>query len=645
MRTLVAEPVGDYVADLGEGPCWLADGRLTWVDVLLGRLLVADPLAGMRVATRYAPGLHVTAALPLEDAEDGWILAAGTGFVHLRPDGSQVALAQPELDRQGFVRMNDAKCDPVGRLWAGSMGYDERPGAGSLYRVDLDGTVTRVLEGLQISNGIDWSPDGRTFYFVDTGRRTLYSAPYDLDRGSIGELQPLVEPPPSDGGPDGLTVDAEGTIWVAFWGGGGVHRYDPTGRLLERIEVASPFTTSCCLGGADGRTLFVTSAKRPLSYAQRCANPDAGRIFAAAVDAVGVPTRPFRGVLPEATAGAGSPGLPARPERREPSEAGGAEAVGAAGPLVRLGLAARVPEAPASDRRFPDGGAYRIEIPSVESPAALRAVIAEAAEREVPVHRVSQGSGVTLLTDDEIAEMLAICREADIELCLFLGPRASWSTGGGRASTAGSGGARARGADQLRESIADARRAVELGVRCLLTADEGVLWTLHRLRAAGELPDDLTLKVSALSGPLNPAAFALLERIGADSINVHSDLTAAQIGELRVAGAAAIDLYVEAPDDLGGFVRHHEAAEFVRVGAPVYLKFGLRNAPPLYPVGGHLAQVAVETARERVRRAAICLDVMAAGSVAPPSPVPARRPPEPLERFPLPPLAERVAPR
>jgi hypothetical protein len=314
--------------------------------------------------------------------------------------------------------------------------------------------------------------------------------------------------------------------------------------------------------------------------------------------------------------------------------------------LSTVGLSCEQPAPLGTTARFPDGGAYRIEIPSVETLDALDAVLDEATDRGVPIHRVSQGSGVTLLSDAEITALVDHCEAAGVELCLFLGPRASWGTGGGRASSAGTGGARARGSEQLRDSLADAERAVGLGVRCLLVADEGVLWTLHELRSAGHLPDDLTLKVSALSAPLNPASFALLERIGADSINVHSDLSVGQIAELRAAGTAAIDLYVESPDDLGGFVRHHEATELVRVGAPVYLKFGLRNAPPLYPVGGHLAAVAVATARERVRRAAICLELMArAGGSFDPSPVPARSAPEGLRRIPAGLLAHETGDR
>jgi hypothetical protein len=303
--------------------------------------------------------------------------------------------------------------------------------------------------------------------------------------------------------------------------------------------------------------------------------------------------------------------------------------------LEGLGLDYEQPRPRTSSGRFPDGGAYRVEIPSVEGPGPLAVVIAAAAKEGVLVHRVSQGSGVMLLSDAEIEEMVVVCAEAEIELCLFLGPRASWDIGGGRASTAGSGGARARGADQLRQSLADAERAVELGVRCLLVADEGVLWLLAELRAEGSLPSDVTLKLSALSGPLNPASFALAERLGADSVNVSSDLTISQIAELRAAAAVPIDFYVESPDDLGGFVRHYDAAEIVRVGAPVYLKFGLRNAPGIYPVGAHLTAVAEASARERVRRAALCLALLRrAGDEPQASPPGARSAPDGMRRFP-----------
>lgn len=266
--------------------------------------------------------------------------------------------------------------------------------------------------------------------------------------------------------------------------------------------------------------------------------------------------------------------------------------------------------APASRQRFPDGGAFRIEIPSVEGPRALEAVLGAADELHVRIHRVSQGSGVAMLSDSEIVAMVDACAAHDVELCLFLGPRGTWDVGGAVHSTGGSPGPRVRGGDQLRYSLDDALRAVDLGVRCLLVADEGVLWAVHLLRAEGALPADLTLKLSALAGPANPASFQVVQRLGADSVNVPGDLTVHQLAEMRAAGSAAIDLYVESPDGAGGFVRHHEAPEFVRVAAPVYLKFGLRNAPDIYPMGEHLAELASSTARERVRRASLGLALL-----------------------------------
>lgn len=265
---------------------------------------------------------------------------------------------------------------------------------------------------------------------------------------------------------------------------------------------------------------------------------------------------------------------------------------------------------PSSADRFPDGGAWRIEIPSVEGIAAMRAVVEEAASLQVPLHRISQGSGVMMLGDDEIREMLALGEQEQVEVCLFLGPRGTWDIGASAASRSGGAGPRARGIDQLGQCLADLRRAAGLGVRNVLVADEGVLWAGHRLRAAGELPADLRFKISVLVGPVNPAAFQVMAALGGDSINVPSDLTITQLAELRAASPAALDMYIECPDDMGGFVRLYEVAEILRVAAPVYLKFGLRNAPPTYPGGRHLTDLAVSTGRERVRRARMALDIL-----------------------------------
>ncbi|MFQ6392163.1 hypothetical protein ACLMAJ_01770 [Nocardia sp. KC 131] len=305
--------------------------------------------------------------------------------------------------------------------------------------------------------------------------------------------------------------------------------------------------------------------------------------------------------------------------------------------LNLLGLAVPQPRSEdASPHSFPDGGQWRTEIPSVEGPEALAAVLAESHRLDVPIHRISQGSGIWMLTDAEITEMVDACAAGDIELCLFTGPRATWDIGAGTRTPAGGTGPRALGHSGLAGCVEDAVRAIELGVRCILVADEGVLWVLHQLRAAGNLPADTTLKLSALIGPVNPAAVAVYERLGADSINVPSDLTAAHFTEIRRTSRVPLDLYVETPDDLGGYVRMYEAAELIRRAAPIYLKFGLSKAPGIYPSGAHLRETVVATARERVRRGRLVLDLLRRlDSDGGMSPLGARLPGE-LERFPVP---------
>lgn len=266
---------------------------------------------------------------------------------------------------------------------------------------------------------------------------------------------------------------------------------------------------------------------------------------------------------------------------------------------------------PDSPKRFGDGGQYRIEIPSVEGPRAMEAVIAAADDQSVPVHRVSQGSGIMLQTDGEIARMVELGRQRGIEVCLFVGPRAAWDTGAQAVSAAGRGiGAALRGADQLAYGIEDVLHASALGIRSVLVADIGHLMVLGRMKTAGDLPSDFVLKVSVTLAAANPATARVLEDLGATSINLPVDLSLPQIAAVRQAVDVALDFYVESPDDLGGLVRHYEIPELVRVGAPIYLKFGLRNAPGLYPSGYHLEPSVLALSRERVRRAAIALGLL-----------------------------------
>ncbi|MEU9651249.1 hypothetical protein AB0E00_20330 [Streptomyces sp. NPDC048110] len=280
--------------------------------------------------------------------------------------------------------------------------------------------------------------------------------------------------------------------------------------------------------------------------------------------------------------------------------------------LTALGLAAPDPDpADASPHSFPGGGRWRTEIPSCEGPEALAVVLKESSRLDVPIHRISQGSGVWMLTDAEITEMVEATAERDIELCLFTGPRGTWDIGGSTRTDSGGAGLRARGHAAVAGCVEDAVRAGKLGVKCLLVADEGVLWTLHRARAAGLLNAETTLKLSALVGPVNPASYAVYERLGADSINVPSDLTPDHLTEIRRVSAAPMDMYIEAPDDLGGYVRMYEVAELIRRGAPLYLKFGLSKAPGIYPYGHHLRELTLATAKERVRRGRLALDLLA----------------------------------
>ena len=263
-----------------------------------------------------------------------------------------------------------------------------------------------------------------------------------------------------------------------------------------------------------------------------------------------------------------------------------------------------------SEARFADGLRYRIEIPSVEGPRVLEAVLDEAAQRDVPVRRVSQGSGVMMLTDAEIREMAELGAAAGVEVSLFLGPRGAWDTGGQSLVTAAAGGV-ARGRDGVANSISEVRRGVALGIRSFLVADMGVLKTLGDMRGAGNLPGSLVLKTSVLLPCANPATAAALEELGATTINVATDLSPTELGELRAACSAPLDVYVEVPDDQGGFVRFYDVPEIVRSAAPVYVKLGLRNAPNIYPSGLHIEDLAVKLGRERVRRAELVLRLLA----------------------------------
>jgi sugar lactone lactonase YvrE len=281
-------------AVLGEGARWDERYReLLRVDILEGRVFrdrVDDDGALMPVRSYDVPGT-VGAVAPV-DGDDGWILAAGRGFVHLRPDGSLRTVLADVVDEG--TRMNDAACDPQGRFWAGTLADDHHEGGGALYRLDGSGHVEVVLRDLTISNGLGWSPDGRTMYLVDSGPRLVHAFAFDGADGTVSDGRVLVSVPEEVGSPDGMTVDASGDLWVAVYGGGRVQRYAPDGELREVLEVPAEQSTCCAFGGPDLRCLYVTTATENWTDEQRRADPAAGVVYRFETDAAGVPAMPFR---------------------------------------------------------------------------------------------------------------------------------------------------------------------------------------------------------------------------------------------------------------------------------------------------------------------------------------------------------------
>lgn len=279
--------------------------------------------------------------------------------------------------------------------------------------------------------------------------------------------------------------------------------------------------------------------------------------------------------------------------------------------LAAAGLAQETLVLP-SEHRFPDGAHFRIEVPSVEGPGVLAAVLDEAAARGVTVNRVSQGSGAMLHTEAELAEMARIGADAGLEVSLFVGPREEWGVSAMSRSADGAalaGGV--RGLRQLRYAVEDVVRAADCGIRGFLVADIGLLHVLRQAQLGGQLPAGIVWKVSVLAAPSNPAALRVLETIGAGTVNLPTDLTLAELAEMRAASPLPLDLYVEAPDAMGGVVRGEQVADLVQVAAPLYVKYGLRNSRPLYPAGLHLQHDAELIAREKVRRAQVSLEWLA----------------------------------
>ena len=284
------ELVVGFGSFLGEGPVWDARiGRVAWVDILEGRLHLTAGDGETRTITLPSP---VGSIVPR--ARGGWVAALTDGFWAVADDGAVERLADVQSDRPD-LRFNDGKCDPQGRFWAGTMALDHRAAAGALYRLDADLSVHRLLDGVAISNGLDWSVDGRTMYYIDTPTRRIDRFDFDPADGSITGRRPFASIAAGDGSPDGLTVDAEDGVWVALWDGWTVRRYLPDGSIDREIRLPVSEVTCPAFGGPDLDELYITTAWELLSAEQHAREPLAGALFRARPGVRGRPPTPFAG--------------------------------------------------------------------------------------------------------------------------------------------------------------------------------------------------------------------------------------------------------------------------------------------------------------------------------------------------------------
>jgi len=284
--------VWNAARSLGEGPVWHEGERaLYWVDIEQPAILRFDATSG--ATAEYAMPEKIGCIAVRKNG--GFIAGLQSGFARVTLEPLSVTpLIDPEAHLPGN-RCNDGKCDNHGRLWAGTMDVAMQNDTGTLYRLDPDGTVTAMDEGYGITNGPAWSPDGRVMYHNDSKARCVYAFDCDPKAGTIGHKRTFVELTGDEGFPDGLTVDSDGHVWLAHWGGSRVTRFTPTGDVERVIDMPVSQVTSCAFGGDDYRTLYITSARTGLDEATLQREPLAGGLFAIDVDVTGVPANHFAG--------------------------------------------------------------------------------------------------------------------------------------------------------------------------------------------------------------------------------------------------------------------------------------------------------------------------------------------------------------
>ena len=296
MEEFVAKPCTTDLYYLGECCRW-DDVRqeLYWIDVTTGRFFRAKADATrVDVVRIYDVGGHLTALAPFDPRSDGWIVASDQSISLLDEAGTLHEVARLEASNAREVRTNDGAADPWGRFWIGTMAYEKTPGRGSLYRYHGSTSAELMFGDVAISNGLAWSPDRRTMYYVDSGPGTIHTFDVDQD-GEISNKQLFVKfDVEREGAPDGVCVDVNGGVWVAVWGGYEVRAYAPSGEQFARVKVATVQPTCCAIGGANGTTLYVTTAQEDLEQATLEAAPDAGRLFCADVHVAGLALECYR---------------------------------------------------------------------------------------------------------------------------------------------------------------------------------------------------------------------------------------------------------------------------------------------------------------------------------------------------------------
>lgn len=283
----------DAKALLGEGPCWDADEQiLYWVDIPNKSLHIYDT----KTKTDKAVNLNKQISSVVVRESGGLVVTMENGIHFFDVDSNTLDLiVDPESDIPGN-RFNDGKCDPEGRFWAGTMSFDESEGAGSLYLLNSDLSISKVKENVTISNGITWSPDYRVMYYVDSPTKQVVAYDYNISTGEISNERVVITIPDGEGLPDGITSDLEGNIWIAHWDGGKVSRWNPmTGKLLDFISIPVSKVTSCIFGGENLNELYITTASIGLDDKGWEHEPHAGGVFRLMTNIQGMPTFKFKG--------------------------------------------------------------------------------------------------------------------------------------------------------------------------------------------------------------------------------------------------------------------------------------------------------------------------------------------------------------